>query len=81
MIDLGINHAIPNRLGDDVFRIFFRIEVELEADIFQGDARVGERDHAKGGLDDVVPQAEDEGVGAVHVEPAGMVGERGLEGF
>ena len=44
-------------LCDDVLRILRAAEVELGADVSQGDARVRKADHAHARLDHVVPQS------------------------
>lgn len=38
MIQLGVNHTISNRLGNDVLCILFAIQVQLEADVSQADS-------------------------------------------
>jgi hypothetical protein len=60
MIHRRINHAVPNRLGHNVLCVLLGIEGQLCRNVREGDARVGEREGAQGGFDDVVAEAEDE---------------------
>ena len=40
MHDVSVNDAIPNRLSDNILRIFFRVQVQLDADIAEADTSV-----------------------------------------
>ena len=79
MHDLALDDAVADRLADDVLRVLLRVEVELDADVAQRDARVREREPAHAGLDDVLPQTHDEGVRLVGRELRLVFFERGLE--
>ena len=79
MHNLALNDAVADRLTNDVLRVFLRVEVELDADVAQRDARVREREPAHAGLDDVLPQVSDERVGPVPLELARVFREDGLE--
>jgi hypothetical protein len=73
MVDRRIDHAVLDGFSDNVLGVFFRFEVQLVADVSEGDTRVGEGNGAKSGLDDEMPQAEDEEMGRVG-DKGGFVG-------
>lgn len=62
------NDTVPNRLAYDVLSILLRIEVKLDADVSEGDAGVGKGKTADTGLDHVLAEADNEGVGFVGFE-------------
>lgn len=80
MVHGSINHAVPNRFGHNVLCVLLRVEGQFGRDVREGDARVGEREGAQGGFDDVVAQAEDEGGSRVGGEGCGVGGEGRVEG-
>ena len=45
-------------LRDNVLGVFLTVELQLEANVAQGDTRVRERDHPHAGLDNVVAETE-----------------------
>lgn len=81
VIHFSIDDSVPDGLGDDVLGVLFRIKVQFETDVFERDSGVGERDHSKGGLDDVVSKTDDQRVRPVRSEFRGVRGEHGLESF
>ena len=60
MDDSRIYHTVLDRLSDDVLGVLFRVEVELEADVAQRDARVGKGEFSDPRFDYVLPEARDE---------------------
>ena len=60
-VDYGrIDHTVLDRLADNVLGVLFRVEVELQANVAQRDARVGQGELSDACLDDVLSQARDE---------------------
>lgn len=74
MHDAALNDAISDSLPYDVLGVFFRVEVELDTDVAQGDAGVGEGEMPDPGLDDVLAEAEDKAVGLVGFEGGRVAG-------
>ena len=70
--DLRVDHAVADRLAHDVLRVLLRVEVQLDADVAERDARVGEREAADARLDNVLTQPDDERLGAVGLELGGV---------
>jgi hypothetical protein len=66
--DATFDHTIPNGLAYDVFRVLLGIKVKLDADVAQGDTRIRERKSSDSGLDDILAEADDEGVCLVNFE-------------
>lgn len=66
--DSGVDNTILDSLANNVFCVFFRIKVELEADVPERDAGVGEGQLADAGLDDVLSEAGNQSQGAVCCE-------------
>lgn len=52
MIDRGVNDTVLNRLGDNVLRVLFRVQMELVADVTEGNAGVGESDCSESSFND-----------------------------
>ena len=66
-------------LGDDELCVLGGVEGELVGDVRQGDAGVGEADHAHARLDDVVAQADDQGVRVLGLELGPKLGQHLVE--
>lgn len=81
MIHLRTHDPIPNRLGDDILRVFLAVQRQFRTDVGEGDTGVGEGEGAEGRFDDGVAEAVDEGEGAVVSELRGVGGEGGVEGL
>lgn len=79
MHDAALNDPIANGLPDDVLSVLFRVQMELDADISQGDARVREGEAADTGLDDVLAQTHNQCVRFVCFKLCGVLGEGCLE--
>ena len=60
-----LDDAVTDGLANNVLRIFFRVEVQLNADVSEGDARVRKRQSPNAGLDDVLSQSNNETVSLV----------------
>ena len=73
--------VIPDGFGGDVFSRLLGGDVQARADVAEADAGVGEREHADASFDDVLAQAEDEGVGAVFAEDAPVIAHTTQEGL
>jgi hypothetical protein len=69
--------SVPDRFRDDVLCVLLVVELELEADVFEGDLGVGEGDGVDACLDNGVAETEDEGLGSVGRE-GGRVSVEGL---
>ena len=60
MDDGRIDHTVLDRLTDDVLGVLFRVEVELEANVPQRYARVGEGELADTCFNYILSEARDE---------------------
>lgn len=76
-INRRINHAILNRLGDNVLCVLLRVEVELDADIGKGDTGICKSNGTQSSFDDKVSQTGNEEMGRVGKKGGFM----GLESF
>lgn len=79
MHNAALNDTVPNRLAHDILRVLLRVQVKLDTNIPQRDARVRERQAADARLDHVLAQAQDERVRAVLLELRRVAREHGLE--
>jgi len=79
MYNSRIDHTVLDRLTDDILRVLFRVEVELEADVAQGDARVGKGELSDARFDHVLSEARNQRQSSVRGELRGAQGERRLE--
>ena len=57
VVDASDDNAVPDRLGDDVLGVFFRVQREFLRNVRERDARVRERDRPERRLDHVVSEA------------------------
>jgi len=80
MVDCSFDDTISNSFSNDIFSLFFRVCLELDANISDRDSRVCQGDGAEGGLENEMTESEDEEVVVVCGE-GGVVGSEGfLEG-
>jgi hypothetical protein len=77
--DAAVDDAVADRLANDVLRVLLAVEVELDADVPERDARVREREPADPRLDHVLPEACDERVRLVRLELRRVRRQCGLE--
>ena len=80
VVDAGVDDAVADGLGDHVLGALLAVDAEADADVAEGDARVGEREHAHARADDVLAQAARERVGAVGTEGGGVLRDDAGEG-
>eukprot|EP00047_Mylnosiga_fluctuans_P002997 m.226921 g.226921 ORF g.226921 m.226921 type:complete len:324 (+) comp11502_c0_seq1:36-1007(+) len=73
VVDRRVDDAIADRLCDDVLGVVGAVELQAGGDVRQRDARVRQADAADARLDDIVPQAENEGVCVVALEACGVL--------
>jgi hypothetical protein len=57
MINGGINYSITNGLGYNKFSIFFAIELQFEANVFQRNTRISETNSTNTRFDYIVAQS------------------------
>jgi hypothetical protein len=79
-IDGSVDDVILDCLGHDIFGVLFRLQMKLNADIPEWDARVRQGDGTQSSLDDEMAETEDEEVGIVGLESGLVRGEGLLEG-
>lgn len=77
--DSALNDTIPDSFAHNVLCVFFGVEMQLHADIAEGYARIGKRKTTNAGLDDILPETDDESVGLITFELGGVSGEGSLE--
>jgi hypothetical protein len=65
MDDGRVDHTVLDRLADDVLSVLFRVEVELQADVAQRDARVSQGELSDARFDHILSEARDERQGRV----------------
>jgi hypothetical protein len=68
VVDRCLYHAVADRLGYNVLGRLFALQTEADANVTERDTRVGQRQHTDASLDDILSQAEDQGVSAVLLE-------------
>ena len=79
VVNGGFDDAVLDGFRDHVFRILGMVQHQLDADILQRNTLVCAADSPQSHFDDILPNAEDQGVGLVVLEdPLVLVGE-GLE--
>ena len=68
MVQLRLDHSIPDCLGHNELCVVRAVQKQLLGDVSEGDLAVGERDGLDSGLDDVVVEPGDQSVGVVRRE-------------
>jgi len=68
MIQNSLDDAITNSLSNNVLGTLLALEAKTDADVAERDTRVRQAHHADSGLDHVLAETENEGVGAVPAE-------------
>jgi hypothetical protein len=68
VVQHGLDHTIPNSFADNILCRLFAVQAEPQTDVAQGNAGVREGHHADTGLDDILAEAKDQGIGTVAVE-------------
>lgn len=81
MIESSFYDTVTDGLGGDILGGLFGRDVQARADVAERDPGVREGEHADASFDDVLAEAEDEGVGAVFAELAFVVGDAAEEGL
>jgi hypothetical protein len=65
VVKRGLNHTVPNSLGHNVLGRLFAVKSEAKTDIAQRDTGVRQRHHTNTGLDDILSEAQNQGVCAI----------------
>jgi len=68
VVERCLYHTVANRLRGDVLGALLAVNAQSCADVTQADTRVRQREHAHTGLDHVLAQTQDEGVGTILLE-------------
>ena len=65
VIQLRLDNPVPDGLGHDELCVLGAVQLQLPADVSEGDLAVGQGDGLHSSLDDVVVESGDQGVGVV----------------
>lgn len=75
----SLNDTIPDGFANDILCVFFGVEVQFHADIAKRYAGIRKREATNTGLDDILPETDDESVSLVTFELRGVSGEGRLK--
>jgi hypothetical protein len=68
MDNAALNDPITNSLAHDILSVLLRIQMELDANVAKGDTRIREGEPPNACFNDILAEADDEGVGVVFFE-------------
>lgn len=77
--DAPLDDTISDGLAHNVLGVFLRVEVQLNADVAEGDARVREGEPADTCFYDILTKADDKSVSFVGFKLGSVLRQRGLE--